>query len=67
MPPADRRTGDTRRDPRALIAAALLLLLLRAGVTVWEDRNLPASDAALPGAPAPMQFHYSHSSGPRTP
>jgi MYXO-CTERM domain-containing protein len=42
MPQADVRTGDTRRDPRGLLALAALLLLLRVGVTVWEEHRPPA-------------------------
>ena len=47
MPPAETRTGDTRRDPRALLAVAALLLLLRVGVTAWEERHPPVSHDAM--------------------
>jgi hypothetical protein len=49
MPPTDTRTGDTRRDPHALLVAAALLLLLRAGVTVWEENHPPAPPDGIGG------------------
>ena len=52
MPRAEAGAGDTRRDPRALLAAAALLLLLRAGVTGWEERHPPANADGV-GALAP--------------
>lgn len=56
MPPADTPRGDTCRDPRALIAVAVLLLMLRVGVSVWEERHPPRppdgfGDPAAPGTP----------------
>jgi hypothetical protein len=63
MPPTDGRTGDTRRDPRALIVAAALLLLLRAGVTLWEDAHRPAPGdgpgGLMPQAAPGFTFHGS--------
>jgi hypothetical protein len=53
MPRAEGSAGDTRRDPRTLLAAAALLLVLRAGVTVWEERHPPASPDGV-GSLAPQ-------------
>jgi hypothetical protein len=57
MPPTETRVGDTRRDPAPLLALAVVLLLLRVGVTVWEHAHPPAAaeiDPAFPGAGAPV-------------
>ena len=62
MPPTEThagetRIGDTHRDPSALLVLAALLLLLRAGVTIWEHANPPEAaevDHAFPGAGAPV-------------
>ncbi len=56
MPPTETRTGDSRRDPAPLIVLAVVLLLLRVGVTLWEDAHPPgpsAGDPAFPGIGAP--------------
>ena len=53
MPRAETGTGDTRRNPRALLAAAALLLLLRIGVTIWEERHPPISPDGV-GSLAPQ-------------
>ncbi len=37
MPPADGRPGDTRRDPRLLLAAGAILLVLRLVAGAWES------------------------------
>jgi thiol:disulfide interchange protein len=42
MPPAEPRSGGTRRDPIALLALAAALLVLRAGVDAWERLHPPA-------------------------
>jgi hypothetical protein len=52
MPPTETRPGDSRRDPIVLILIAALLLVLRVGVTAYEQSNAPAPDeSAVPGAP----------------
>ena len=66
MPPAETRAGDTRRDPRALFVAAALLLLLRVGVTVWEERHPPASADGIGGI-APNTAPRLIFSGPAVP
>ena len=57
MPPTETRIGDTRRDPMPLIALAIVLMLLRVGVTMWEHANPPEaadSDHSIPGPGAPV-------------
>jgi thiol:disulfide interchange protein len=51
MPPTDGRRGDSRRDPMALLVVAALLLLLRVGVTIWEERHPPRSADLVPWVP----------------
>ncbi len=51
MPPIEARPGDTRRDPLPLLVLAALLLLLRIGVTVWEQRHPPAAAERLHWVP----------------
>ena len=69
MPRAETRRGDTVRDPRALLALAALLLLLRASVTAWEDRHPPvrpdATGGVMPGAPPSGRFFFSSGSATR--
>lgn len=58
MPPTETRIGDSRRDPLVLIAVAVLLLLLRVGVTMWEHAHPPeaaGSSQVLPGAGVPVR------------
>ncbi len=67
MPRAEARTGDTRRDPRVLLAAATLLLLLRIGATVWEERHLPPGADGIGGAAPPVHFFFSGSAARHAP
>jgi hypothetical protein len=66
MPP-----GDTRHDPRALLALAALLLLLRIGVTVWEEQHPPvrpdATGSVTPNASPSGHFFFSWPAARRTP
>jgi hypothetical protein len=71
MPRAEARRGDTVRDPRVLLALATLLVLLRIGITVWEERHPPARPdqpgSVMPGTAPPVQFFHSGSAVRRTP
>ena len=64
MPTTEPR-GDTVRDPRVLLAVAVLLLLLRGGLTAWEDqRHALMPQSANPSAPdssSGPHFSFSHS------
>ena len=56
MPPAEARTGDTRRTPRTLLVLAGALLVARIVLTVWVRQHAPleaVSPAGLRMLPGP--------------
>ncbi len=52
MPPAEARTGNTRRDPGWLLVAAAVLLLARVSLGVWEQYHVPMRTDLVHWVPA---------------